>query len=95
MTEPKATDKVLGDIMTEMKILSQSVSDAAKRVGETLYTVNEIRQELAQIERRMMIVENKTHGLSTRPTPRNCNNPQCGRIMHGAQNRCGTCGKEQ
>lgn len=93
MTEPKATDKVLGDIMVQLEELTQHVSDAARRVGETLYEINEIKQELIWVDRRMSAVENKTHGLSTRPTVRNC--IHCGHILRGTQNRCGTCGKEQ
>ena len=74
--------------MTEMKQLTQHVNDAAKRVGETLVRMHDI-------ETRILVLESKTHGLSTRPNPRNCNNPQCGRIMRGVQNRCSVCGKDQ
>ena len=93
MTDPKATDKVLGDIMTQLETLTTHVSDAAKRVGETLFEIAELKHKLFQINSRLSTVENKTHGLSLRPAVRNC--IHCGHILRGVQNRCGTCGKEQ
>jgi len=88
MTEPRATDQVLGEIMTEVQTLTQHVKDAARRVDETLVRLNDI-------EHRIQVVEGKCHGLSARPNQRNCNNPQCGMILRGVQNRCSVCGKEQ
>ena len=93
MTEPKATDQVLGEIMTEMKRLTQHVKDAARRVDETLVRMHDIEAQLLQVDSRIEVLEGKCHGLSVRPTQRNC--IHCGRIIRGVQNRCDVCGKEQ
>ena len=88
MTEPKATDQVLGEMITEMLTLTQHIKDAARRIDETVVRMHDV-------EARILVLEGKCHGLSTRPNVRNCNNPLCGKIIHGVQNRCSVCGKEQ
>lgn len=94
MTEPKATDRVLGEIMTELAALTQHVTDAANRVGETLHRVVDLETRIAQNESDIGVLIGKTHGLSPRPNQRgNC--VHCGAILRGVQNRCGVCGKEQ
>jgi hypothetical protein len=93
MPEPKATDQVLGEIMTELSELTQHVTDAANRVSETLHRVVDLESRIKQNETDIEVLVGKTHGLSPRPSPRNC--IHCGMVLRGVQNRCGTCGKGQ
>jgi hypothetical protein len=93
MTETKSTDVVLGEALTQLETLSQHMKDAARRVDEALTLFVGNREKLVELERRLEVVENKTHGLSIRPEQRICRH--CGRILRGTGGKCTVCGKEQ
>jgi hypothetical protein len=93
MTNPKATDEVLGNMIQEIQTITQHVTDASNRVGEIMLTVREIQDSQRMFNARLEDVEGRCQGLSLKPTQRNC--IHCGRIIRGVQNRCGVCGKDQ